>query len=190
MPLTPREMQSLIDRASLALQAIQDDLGRDGPGGRVRFPTGYIKTVADRTARLTWIGDEALKRNICYHLIFADVLRWLLNRTTLRLIARDMVIKHTIAVMGAVVEGITVAAVGRLRQPAGNRFPARLGRLVTAGAINEDLRADLQWLWDLRTNIHIHEAQGLEIDRYPVSDSNRAVRVVRRLADQLNAFFE
>ncbi len=189
MPLTPHQLQVKIDSVSQGLQEIQDHLGRDGPGGRVSFPTGYIKTVADRTSRLPWIGDEALKRNLCYHLIFADVLRWFLNRTTLGLIARDMVVKHMITVMGAVAEGVTVAAVRRLNQDDG-RFPGRLTRLVSARAIDADMQVELKWLWDTRTNIHIHEVQGLEIDRYPVGHSNRAIVAVRSLCDQLNEFFD
>jgi hypothetical protein len=188
MALTPAQLQHLVDGAGAALQQIQDELGRDGPGGKVRFPAGYIATVAARTPMFLWIGDEALKRNICYHLIFADVLRWLLNRTTLGFVARDMVVKHSIAVMGAIVEGVTVAAMTKLGQPIG-RFPGRLQRLLAAGAIDGSLRIELEWLWGERTKIHIHEVEGLEIDRYPIADGDRATTTARALCDRLATRF-
>lgn len=188
MPLTPAEIQDLADQAGAALQQIQDELGRDGAGGVVRFPRHYIKTVGQRTHHFLWIGDEALKRNLCYHFLFADVLRWILNRTDLWGVARDMVVKHWIATIGAIVEGITVAAITRLAQPVG-RFPGRLNRLVTAGAIDAALQTELQWVWDTRTNMHIHEVQYLEIDRYPIPEAVRASNAVRTLCDRLNAHF-
>lgn len=188
MALTPEEIQQRVEAAGRLLQEIQDALGRNGEGGRVRFPAGYIQAVGVRTLQFLWIGDEALKRNACYHLIFADVLHWLLNRTTLWLIARDMVIKHFIATMAAVAEALTIAACRRLRLDVG-AFDPRVDRLVRSRAITHDTGVELKWLWETRTNLHIHEGVGLKIDRYPDDDAMRAKRALRSMRDELNERF-
>jgi hypothetical protein len=187
MPLTAAQLQELIDQAGTALQAIQSELGRDRTGGRVRFPTGYIKPVRDRIGGFIWMDSDALKRNICYHLIFTDVLRWLLNRTTLMGTAQSMVIKHIIVAMGTVAEAVTFTAARQLGH--GKRsFIARIERLRKEGVLTEALRGELEWLWQARAAIHVHEVVDLELDAYEVRDSNRAIRAVTTLNERVRNF--
>jgi hypothetical protein len=185
MALTPAELQVLIDEAGAALQGIQNELGRDGNGGKVRFPRGYLKRVHERIGRFAWIDDDTLKRNLCYHLIFSDVLRWILNRTDLANVARGMVVKHTIAVMGAVVESLTVTAMKQLGQGKRN-FAKRVAYLCGEGLIDEALRDELLWLWEARSKVHVYDVTDLELDTYEVKDSNRAITATCGLSDALN----
>src|SRR5262249_45723607 len=157
-----------------ALQRIQDDQGPKGDGGKVRFPRGYIKKVSERIQHFDWIHDNILKRNICYHLIFSDLLRWLLNRTDLMGGARVMVSKHIITLMAAVVESVTMAAMSQLGQGKRN-YGKRVEYLSEHGYIDDTLKVELLWLWDARTGIHIFELEELELEAYDVTDSNRAV---------------
>ena len=188
MALSPAQLQRLVDATGVGLQQIQDELGRDGNGGKVRFPRGYLNPISARMTGFLWIGDETLKRNLCYTLIFSDVLRWVLNRTDLYGVARDMVVKNAIAVMGAIAESLTVAAMVELKQPKG-KFAGRLSRLVAAGAMDSSLQAELQWLWDARNGIHVHDVAHLEAGRYPVSDANRAIKAAVGLRDKLSTRF-
>ena len=185
MALSPSQLQALIDRAGEALQGIQNDLGPDGPGGRVRFPRGYLKTVHARIGRFTWINDDTLKRNLCYHLIFSDVLRWLLNRTDLAGVAHGMVVKHTIALMGSVVESLTMTAMKQLGHGRRN-YAKRVECLFDEGLLDAALRNELLWLWEARSGVHVYEVTDLELDTYRVADSNRAIRATCTLADTLN----
>jgi hypothetical protein len=188
MALTPAQLQALIDEAGAALQGIQDELGRDGSGGQVRFPRGYLKGVQTRIGRFAWLDNDILRRNLCYHLIFCDVLRWVLNRTDLAGVARGMVVKHTIAVMGAVAESLTVAAMFKLGHGKG-KYAARCERLRDKDIIDETLKDELLWLWEARSSVHVYDVTDLELDTYEVRDSNRAIKAMTALAEALNTHF-
>lgn len=188
MTLSAAQIEALAYEAGVAMQEIQIELGRDGAGGVVRFPRGYLKTVGERIGKIAWIGDETLKRNLCYHLIFGDVLRWLLNRTDLWGVARGMVVKQTIALMGGVAESLTFEAMRRLKYGKRN-FGRRVEQLFDDFVIDKVTRDELLWLWDARAAIHVYEVTNLEVDKYEVKHSNRAIRAVRALADALEAEF-
>ncbi len=188
MALSQAELRRLIDQADGALQGIQNELGPDGHGGRVRFPRGYLRTVHTRIGRFAWINDDTLKRNLCYHLIFSDVLRWLLNRTDLAGVAHGMVVKHTIALMGSVVESLTMTAMKQLGQGRRN-YAKRVGYLCDEGFFDATLRDELLWLWEARSGVHVYEVTDLELDTYRVADSNRAIRATCSLAEALNTQF-
>jgi hypothetical protein len=188
MAASADEIRRLVDQADSALQGIQNALGPDGPGGRVRFPRGYLKTVHARIGHFAWIDDDTLKRNLCYHLIFSDVLRWLLNRTDLGGVARGMVIKHVIALMGSVVESLTLSAMRRLNQGKRN-YAKRIEYLAQQGFIDHELRGELLWLWEARSGVHVFEVSDLELDTHELAHSNRAIRATRTLTEVLNARF-
>jgi hypothetical protein len=188
MTLSGPALQQLVNQVDVGLQSIQNALGRDGKGGRIQFPRGYLKTVHERIGYFSWMDDNTLKRNLCYHLIFSDVLRWLLNRTDLNGVAKGMVVKHTIALMGAVVESLTVAAMRQLGQGKRN-YAKRVQYLHDQGFIDESLKDELLWLWDARSGVHVYEVTNLELDTYEVRDSNRAVATTCKLRDALHEKF-
>jgi hypothetical protein len=184
MALSKAELEELIDQASVALQRIQDDQGPEGKGGKVRFPRGYLKKVNERIHRVDWIHDNTLKRNLCYHFIFSDVLRWLLNRTDLNGIARGMVVKQVITLMGSIVESLTMTAMSQLGQGKRN-YARRLDYLSEHTFIDQGLKDELLWLWKARAGVHIYEITNLELEAYEVTDSNRAVRATSALVEAL-----
>jgi hypothetical protein len=70
MALTPQEFNTLVTQASNALQAIQDEFGRDNvPDARVRFPRGFIRTAESLRKDLPAIGTDVQRRNASYALM-------------------------------------------------------------------------------------------------------------------------
>jgi hypothetical protein len=134
------------------------------------------------------MDDNTLKRNLCYHLLFSDVLRWLLNRTDLNGVAKGMVVKHIIALMGAVVESLTIAAMRQLGQGKRN-YAKRVEYLHAHEFTDAELRDELMWLWDARSSVHVYEVTNLELDAYEIKDSNRAVAATCKLRDALKEKF-
>src|SRR5690242_7362494 len=109
MAMTPEQLVRLAREVGQGLQRLQDEMGRDGRGYQVRFPRGYLKPMTDREG-FWWVNSHTLRSNLCYHLIFGDVLRWLLNRTDLYGVARGMVVKHVIVLMGTLTESLLMQA--------------------------------------------------------------------------------
>jgi hypothetical protein len=188
MALTPEQVDWLAARASADLQQIQQELGRDGTGGVVAFPRGYLPTVGSMIGGLTWISNHTVARNLCYHVIFGEVLRWLLNRTDLYGVARGMVMKHLIALMGTIAECLTVEAMKKLGHGTRN-FGKRIAHLLKDSVIDEPTHDALIWLWDARAAIHVYEVTDLEADKYAVKDCDRAIASVHALSDALYAKF-
>src|SRR5688572_8074123 len=97
MPLTERELREYVEEVDWRLQAISDHLAATPAApGRIRFPRGFLSTVASRTAQLPWMQDQILRRNIAYQYIFSDVLRWVNNRTDIWGVPKEMIIKYAI----------------------------------------------------------------------------------------------
>lgn len=186
--LSAAQLQQLVDQAGAALQRIQNELGPDGVGGTVAFPRGYLSTLGAHIRGILWIGNSTLARNLCYHLIFGEVLRWLLNRTDLYGVARGMVIKHLIALMGGIAESLTVEAMRKLKHGK-KSYAKRVAQLLTDRVIDQPTHDELVWLWTSRSAIHVYEVTDLEAGKYEVKDSNRAVAVVRALSGALATRF-
>lgn len=98
-----------------------------------------------------------------------------------------MVVKHTITTMGGIAEAITATAARQLGHGK-CRFAARVERLCAEGAFDQELRSELSWLWEARSAIHVHEVKELELDAYEIKDSNRAIKAVGALSEQMRHF--
>lgn len=183
MPISDdAELGEAAAEASRLIQQISNYLGeRNSEAGKIAFPWGYIRRADEHRARLPFVRDEHLKHNLAYSLIYSDVLRWIINRTTLTGVARNMVIKANVCLCAVLVESITYDLVGGRR----GGYKRRLDLLVAADAISEDLHRELSWLWGARASEHIFLADGRELDNYDVAASNRAVRAFRNLLDRL-----
>jgi len=188
--MSPNEerLSSLVENANRSLQAIQDELGRDNDiRGRMRFPRGFIRSVATLLPSIPNIGTEVQRRNVCYALLMTDVLRWLAIRTDITSTALSMIVKEGICIMGAVCEWMTKEAT---RGYASRRsYKDRTKELVNHGIIDQQLKTELDWVWDVRCREHFHEVKDLEHEMYNRSHYNRALRVFGRLRDKLLTLF-
>ena len=185
-------MKEAAEIAGVALQQIQNYLGdvrNNKKDGKVKFPRGYIRTAAFYRSKIRCIDDETLKKNLSYNLMYADVMRWLANRTDLSGIAKDMLTKQGVVLYGAIVESILhhvcEGVIGKR-----HKFKERCKRMVAAGIIDEALESELNWLWGIRNNQHMFLLTFSEHEHYSVSDWNRAVKVLSDLVDQVMSWKE
>lgn len=180
------ELAEAVAEAGRLVQEIQNYVGRDfSRPARLRFPRGYLRTASQARRRVAFLNDRQLQSNIAYTLQLADVQHWLLVRTDLSGMAKEMVIKMQIFLLGTVIESITKVY---LRGTCGGNFKRRTTFLLQEGYITEDLQTDVEWIWDLRNNMHLFQLEDIEwsSEDYTVANHNRAVRAFRELLDALS----
>jgi len=184
MPLTADQLDDFVLQAGTALQVIQNEHGRNNVvAARVRFPRGFIQTAGTHRLQLPNLGTDVQRRNASYGLMTLDVFRWLAVRTDLSGPALSLIVKEAICVIGALCEWLTKEAT---RGNGSSRpFTTRTARLVTGSVIDAGLKADLDWLWDIRCNEHLHAVASLEHEMYERADYNRALTAFTALRDKL-----
>jgi hypothetical protein len=102
------ELREAVDEASVLIQQIQDYVGRDfSKPAKLRFPRGYLRTAEESRRRVNFLTDPTLRSNIAYTIQLADVQHWILNRTDLSGIAKEMVIKLQMFLLGTIIESVT-----------------------------------------------------------------------------------
>ena len=188
MITSDQELLETVAVAGECLQDIQDCLGLGFKDmGRVRFPRGFIRKADHFRRQLSFIADQQVRDNVAYALIQSDVYLWLINRTDLFGIAREMTIKSAIALMGSINETLAITGtkgtVGRRHS-----FCERCNRMVDKGIIEDPLRQDLHWLWEIRSAIHIYNLDHRELEKYTMNDFNRAVSASRNLRQAISNF--
>lgn len=188
-----KELRAAAEKVGEILQEIQDYAQRDftGKPWKIRFPRGYIRTAQEHRERLRSVGVEqrCLADNIAYTLMLSDVLHWLLVKTDLSATARDMVTKVDLFILGALVESITKHV---LKGECAKGYKERTKYLCDRSIITKDLKNDLDWLWDVRNNMHLFLLKDSEYNSrdYTTSNFNRAVKAWRGLLEALKAHHE
>jgi hypothetical protein len=186
MPPSTAYIASLVTRASDALQSLQNELGSANvPAARVRFPRGFIRTAATHRKSLPDLGQEVQRRNASYALMTLEVFRWLLIRTDLSGPALSMIAKEGICLLGAICEWLTKEATRG--HASGRPYTQRTKKLVELRHIDAALKLELDWIWEIRCNEHLHEVTGLEFEMYSRDDYNRALRAYVALRNILAA---
>ena len=133
--------------------------------------------------RLTFILDPVLKRNLGYSLMLSDVYLWMALRTTLSSVASQMVTKAGLFLAGAITESITKHV---LKGIASNRpYKERTERLLTDRIISTPMKADLDWIWDMRNNQHLFLVTNVEFGTYSGAHYDRAARTIREFIEAL-----
>jgi hypothetical protein len=112
-----------------------------------------------------------------------DVFRWLLVRTDLSNTASSMIVKEGICVIGALCEWLTKEATRGYAS--GRPYCQRTAKLVELNHIEPELKTELDWVWDIRCNEHLHEVRSLEHVMYSRDDYNRAQRAYFALRNAL-----
>lgn len=180
------ELQTAVDEASALIQEIQDYVGRDfSKSAKLRFPRGYLRTAEEARSRVKFIANRTLRSNIAYTMQLADVQHWILVRTDLSGMAKEMVIKLQMFLLGSIVESITKTY---LHGRCGGNFCRRTKYLLDNGAIDAALQADMDWLWGVRNNMHLFQLDYIEWSstEYTIANQNRAVRAFRKLLAKLS----
>lgn len=179
------DLQKAVEQANCLIQDIHDYAGRDfSKSWKLRFPRGYVRTATEQRARIPFLSNGSLKDNIAYTLMLSDTTHWLLVRTDVSGTIKEQLIKMHLFLLGSLCESITKIY---LKGRCGKNYKERTTFLVSAGEIDQNLKDDLDWLWDMRNNMHLF----LVVDReyncphYTVANHNRAVRAFRKMLDHL-----
>ena len=182
------QLEEAAAEAGQLLQDIQEYLDRDfRPAGKVRFPRGFIKTASYYRSRIkSFVHDETVRKNLSYNFMLSNIYLWLLTRTDISSIAADMVVKAGVVLAGSLCEGMLQQAlkgvVGRDRS-----YRDRTTYLAQHNYISNDLRDELNWLWDCRCNTHVAGVKFSEYSHYKRSLYTRAAKCVADLVSALNA---
>lgn len=187
MPIeSDEELAIKLLEAGNILQDIQNYVGRDfSKNAKVKFPRGYLRTASDARKRLGFVKDPNLRSNIAYSMMLSDVQHWLMLRTDLSGTAKEMVIKLQLFLLGSIIESLTK---DYLKGHCGKNFGKRLSYLVEKEIISEELKQEIDWVWDMRNKMHLFMLDDSEwnTNDYTVSNHNRAVRAFKLLLAQLN----
>jgi hypothetical protein len=195
MPITritgPAELAEATEEAGRLLQLIQDyckskDLTWSNfPPAKVRFPRGYIRIASLQRKRMPFVRDSALKKNLAYTLILSDTVLWLSLRTDISGTALEMLTKLYVFLIGTLCESITK---DYLKGICGKNFNGRAKWLEDHGVIDQDLRENLEWMWDVRNRMHLFQLDAPEYENeYDNECHFRCVSTFRRLLKALSA---
>jgi hypothetical protein len=170
------------------LQAIQEYVVQNNSCSyKVRFPRGVIRTAHSFRERLKFVTDETLRQNLSYALMLHDVQNWILVRTDLSDIAREMLIKDSIVLIGNIAETLTRLPLSKSAQS--KSYVKRTEQLESKAVITAVLQNDLDWLWETRCNCHFFLVEMREYGRYKTADYTRAVRTLRDFRDALDVYY-
>ena len=187
MPIeTDAQLRAAARKAGDLLQEIQDyALRNQQETARVRFPRGYIRSASQQRARLSFLDDANLQSNIAYTMILSDVQHWLLTRTDIAATAKEMLIKLQLFFLGSIVESITKV---QLKGKCGGSYCKRTEHLCGSGVISSKLKVELDWIWDMRNNMHLFLLDNSEYTStdYTTANHNRAVRAFQSLLEALS----
>jgi hypothetical protein len=185
-----QDLKKASEEASILLQKIQDycelnDLNRvDCDEAKVRFPRGFIRTASTQKHRFPFITNGALKSNLAYTLILTDVVFWLNLRTDLSGTASEMLIKLYAFLAGSMCESITKEY---LAKECNKGFKPRNEYMFHNKIISQELKDDLDWLWDTRNRMHLFQLDvGEYVNDYDIACHRRSIRAFRGLIDALN----
>lgn len=146
---------------------------------KVRFPRGFIRTAGLQRNRLTFVADISLRSNLAYTLILSDVVLWLQLRTDLWGTPKEMLTKLYVFLIGSLCESITKEY---LEGVCGHGYKKRNEFLVTQGIISEELKIELDWLWDTRNKMHLFQLESPEYENDYNHDCHmRCIRAFRGL---------
>ena len=183
------DLEQAVSEASDLLQSINSYLVKTGRNysdfddAKVRFPRGYIRTAGYQRKRLVFVKDQNLKTNLAYTLILSDTILWLLIRTDLWGIPREMLQKLYLFLMGSLVESITK---DYLKGSCAQGYKPRTKYLLDQGTISQELKDDLDWLWDVRNKMHLFQLDEIEYNNdYNHTSHFRAIFAFRALIDVL-----
>ena len=183
-----KELIKTVENASKLLQDIQDYCGDRSANNdaRVKFPRGFIRTASSQKLRINFIKNKKLRDNLSYTLMLSDTILWLINRTDIASIAKEMLIKLYIFIGGSLVESITkdYLSSSTLKKYS---YKKRTQYLLNKKIINSQAKDDLDWMWDTRNKMHIFMLDSHEyINTYDYESHVRCTKTFRELIDSLN----
>lgn len=188
-----QELVKAVAQASNLVQEIQDYCGRKlREESKIKFPRGLIGTAASYRGRCpSYLTSDQIS-SCAYGFMYLDVLWWLLSRTDVASVGKQMAIKSAIVTLGTLLEAsLWIPGLPRndvLSAKAGAGVIPRLKEVATRGWISDEQRASLEQLWTHRNNVHIKFLEDSELDLYQVEHVNAPHAALLVLMAKLKAW--
>jgi hypothetical protein len=182
------QLRERASRVSTALQDIQDYL-KDTKSeiGRIKFPRGFIRTASACRATLPNLKNDVLMKNISYTMMMTDVLRWLIIRTDINDVAKNMIIKTVIVLLVSVVEAFTKGVSKIVKGKIVGNYESRLNMLCEEKIISQEVKDILECA--IRNKVHIPISGEVELSGYQTDDYNKILHAFRELTENLTSHF-
>jgi hypothetical protein len=191
MPITNDvELTKAVAQAGRLIQEIQNYCGkRRRDDSKVNFPRGLIGTAEQYRQSCPGYLPERQRSSCAYGFMYLDVIWWLLARTDISNIAREMTIKSAIITLGTILEALLhIPGQGIFFSAAGVK--RRLDRACQNNWISEQQRDALKQLWDHRNNVHIRLLDTHEFNKYREEHYDEPRRALDVLMANLKVWHE
>jgi hypothetical protein len=172
-----QELRAAAAQVSNLVQAIQDYCGRNlREEAKFNFPRGMIGTAASYRTRCPGYLDADKASSCAYGFMCLDVLWWLVSRTDIASVGKQMAIKSAIVTLGTILEAsLAIPGLPKNRVLSSNcsaGVKARVKEAVKHGWISAEQGTALEELWDNRNNVHLRLLQNSERDLYKAEHVN------------------
>lgn len=172
-----------IQRVNQDLREIEE-LRRSGiTASLIEFPRGVLNTVSSHQRQLPE-SESVMSKNIAYSLMGIEATVWLLTRTDLAGIAKEMLIKRCLATYAEICDAlITTFTKGQVAKP--NSYNKRVEYLEGKKILSNEMAVSLRKLWALRNDVHLTQPTEREAGKYSMSQLEKAEVLFEYLRDQL-----
>jgi hypothetical protein len=188
-----QELVKAVAQASSLLQEIHDYCGRAlREDSKVNFPRGLIGTAASYRGRCPGYLTADHISSCAYGFMYLDVLWWLLSRTDIVSVGKEMAIKSALVTLGTILEaslripGLPLSNVLSTKAPCGVRV--RLEEVTKHGWISQEQCTALKELWKHRNYVHIKLLPSNELDLYKVEHVNSSLAALLVLMSKLKTW--
>jgi hypothetical protein len=178
MPISnDQELVRAVAQASELVQNIQDYCGRKlRDDSKINFPRGLIGTAASYRERCpTYLTADQIS-SCAYGFMYLDVLWWLLSRSDISSVGKQMSLKSAIVTLGTILEvSLQVPGLPRnkvLSKKCNAGVKPRVQDSVKRGWISKEQGTALEQCWEHRNNVHLKLLEKSELDLYTVDHVN------------------
>jgi len=158
---------------------------------KVLFPFGVIKRVdqiIDSLNLRVIVKNATLRRNIAYTFQFISVVDWLLDKTTIDLVAREQAIKYGIVALNSIVEGIVYDHLKeRLLIDPSKKLEKNIEKLEQKVYVPKKVTSSLKKIHRKRGKIHL-QLWGTELEhqKYKTEDYKEAKNALSELMNWIH----
>jgi hypothetical protein len=190
---TDQELARAVAQASNLVQEIQDYCGRQlREDSKIKFPRGLIGTAASYRLRCPDYLTADQVSSCAYGFMYLDVLWWLVSRTDIASVGKQMAIKSAIITLGTLLEGsLSIPDLPRsnvLSKKSSAGVIPRLKKAMALGWISQQQCAALEQAWEHRNNVHIKVLANSELDLYEAEHVNAPHAALLVLMSNLKAW--
>jgi hypothetical protein len=196
MPISnDQDLALAVAQASTLIQDIHTYCGRAlREDSKINFPRGLIGTAASYRVRCPGYLTADQMSSCAYGFMFLDVLWWLLSRTDITSVGKQMGIKSAIVTLGTILEAQLHIPSGQrnyvLSPKSGFGVKPRLEEAAKRAWISQEQCTILKGLWERRNNVHIKLLEDSELDLYKAEHVNGSYEALLALMSKLKSWHD